>query len=63
MNEQTTIKGLIMMWRIGQRIKDYNRRWSRVPRKVKRDVIVALRTATKTAKYAALATKLLVWLA
>lgn len=55
--------GSMRMWRIGRRVKDYNRRWSGVSQKEKRDVIAALRTATKTAKYAALAIKILVWLA
>ena len=56
-------EGMVGVWQIRRKVKDYNRRWLRVPRKEKRDVIAALRTATKTAKYAALATKILVWLA
>ena len=55
--------GAVKIWQIGKKVKGYNRRWADVPYSEKRDVIAALRTATKTAKYAALATKLLVLLA
>lgn len=55
--------GCLTMWQIGRKVKDYNKRWADVPYSEKRDVVAALRTATKTAKYAALATKILVWLA
>ena len=57
------IIGAVKIWQIGRKVKDYNKRWADVPCSEKRDVVAALRTATKTAKYAALATKILVWLA
>ena len=50
------------LWRIGRTIKNYNKRWEDVPDTEKRDVVAALRAATKTARYAVLATKLLGWL-
>ena len=58
-----TVMGSVRLWKIGRRVKDYNMRWADVAENEKRDVVAALRVATKTAKYAALAAKLLVWLA
>ena len=58
-----TVLGSVRLWKIGRRVKDYNMRWVDVAENEKRDVVAALRMATKTAKYAALAAKLLVWLA
>ena len=58
-----TALGSVRLWKIGRRVKNYNRRWADVSENEKRDVVAALRLATKTAKYAVLAAKLLVWLA
>lgn len=55
--------GAVKIWQIGKKVKGYNKRWADVPYSEKRDVVAALRTAAKTAKCAALATKLLVWMA
>ena len=57
-----SMHGVMATMKVGSVVKDYNKRWADVPKDEKRDVIAALRAATKTAKYAALAAKLVAWL-
>lgn len=41
------IIGAVKIWQIGRKVKDYNKRWADVPCSEKRDVVAALRAATK----------------